>query len=256
MPMTSSPEQTTLGHSVGSDAFVHQIAAYARNQAVIAEQATGGEASAHVAALNNFAEFLTTRGPRDQRIYALWKMAVYSPDADAYLPGEGQAELFGKLGTGISAPLPESTLNELIAVAVDDLLETKSVERAGLCRERDAAVAKSERADAAEADAATSRARIGELEADLGAAGEQVSTLTEQIEHLRRMVPQGAGVENDSRRRVKVPDHTGVYSVPGTDTYEIGWRHRGKQKWKVIGPDLAEAVAAREALVELEAVAA
>ena len=79
MSMTSSPEQTTLGHSVGSDAFVHQIAAHARKQAELAEQASGGEAGGHVAALHNFADFLTTRGPRDQRIFALWKMAMYSP---------------------------------------------------------------------------------------------------------------------------------------------------------------------------------
>ncbi|HEX2707743.1 MAG TPA: hypothetical protein VHM66_07015, partial [Solirubrobacterales bacterium] len=100
--MTSSPEQTTLGRSVGSDAFVHLIAAHARKQAELAEQASGGEADGHVAALHNFADFLTTRGPRDQRIFALWKMAMYSPDSDAYLPGENQASLFGKLGTGVA----------------------------------------------------------------------------------------------------------------------------------------------------------
>lgn len=128
--MTSSPEQTTLGRSVGSDAFVHQIAAHARKQAELAEQASGGEAAGHVAALHNVADLLTltARVPRDQRIFALWKIAMYTPDSDAYLRGENQASLFGKLGTGVAAPLPESTLNELVAAAVDDLLEGKSAE--------------------------------------------------------------------------------------------------------------------------------
>jgi hypothetical protein len=254
MSMTGSPEQTTLGRSVGSDAFVHQIAAHARKQAELAEQASGGEAGGHVAALHNFADFLTTRGPRDQRIYALWKMAMYSPDSDAYLPGENQASLFGKLGTGVAAPLPESTLNELVAAAVDDLLEAKSAERASLQGERDRAVEKSARADAAEERAAVAETRIERLEAELGAAGETVDSLTAQIEHLRTMVPSGGKTE------WKVVEyHPGVYekqNAAGEITYRIGWRDKEQvQRWKAIGTDLDEAVAARAAIDDEKAMA-
>ncbi|HEX2706690.1 MAG TPA: hypothetical protein VHM66_01615, partial [Solirubrobacterales bacterium] len=99
-------------------------------KAQIADEASGGEAAGHVAALHNVADLLTltARVPRDQRIFALWKIAMYTPDSDAYLRGENQASLFGKLGTGVAAPLPESTLNELVAAAVDDLLDGKSAE--------------------------------------------------------------------------------------------------------------------------------
>lgn len=252
--------ETTLGYLAGSDATPHLIAQYAREQARVASDATEGEAVAHVEALNAFAEFLATRPRHDQRIYAMYRLMGATGNSDTYTPGEQQARLFGMLGSsgGIPTPLPDTTLSELVAAAVDDHLAVGGEQRAAMQQERDTALCDLEISEAARIEAESASAEVQQIRDELVAARAEADDLRGQAAHLRSMLPgkvEPAEAEVGSPivrpRRRAVEGYPGIYESERADgeiVYEIGFRIDGKQKWETIGPDFEKAVAARLAV--------
>lgn len=262
-------EHTTLNHRANG-AAVAAITAYVKDQARVAAESlehSDPVGPRHISALENFAQFVASKGIRDERIYVLNRIGGWWGDGHDFEPGPQVEKLFGMLGAQGSAtptPPPDTTLNELAAAAVDDLLDRTDAEKAALRghvaqaeKLAEGAAAVSERAEKAEATADT-------LTAELEEANGTIASLREQITHLRAMNGEaGPPTRSPSQakpRRVAVEAQTGVYEKEKADgeiLYEIGWREDGKQKWLVVGPDLQEAVETRaNTLKELEAVPA
>jgi hypothetical protein len=252
--------ETTLGYLAGSDATQHVIAQYAREQARIAGEAPLGEAEQHISALNDFADFMAARPRHDQRLVALHRLMAHAGDSETYVPGEQQARLFGMLGGGSGAPtpLPDATLSELVAAAVEDHLSTAAEAVQEIEAERNAVQRELEVSETARMEAESASAEVQQTQDELVAARAEADSLREQVEHLCSMVgerrgngeaPQHGPAQGD---RKAVEGYPGVYSRQSAngDTYfEIGWRVDGKQRWKKIGDDLQEAAEARAAVV-------
>ena len=118
------------------------------------------------------------------------------------------------------------------------------------------------------ADAAERKA--GNLErdlAELSEVGAQREKLRRQLEASKRRVAdleeivadqrellgsedgeQPAGKTEKRARRTKLEDEPNIYLNRAGDQYEVGYWQDGKQRWKLIGPDLDEARRARDEL--------
>lgn len=222
--------------------------------------------------LEQLAKALEGLAPQDQRTYALSLIQSYlGGDSSAFTPGEEQALFFSALGLQKPPPLPDEAIDELIALGIEDVgkltaeANRKAVEARARVDELDPL-----------------RTRIEELERELeeqraetrrACDAEQASR--DQLDYLKSLsaaigtalpdesspgpsaTPEGVEGVSDKPRRRRVEGHTGVYRTP-SGSYEIGYAdpETGKQRWKVIGPDLDAAIEARRKLTEREAVPA
>jgi hypothetical protein len=246
--------ETTLGYLTGSDATQHVIAQYAREQARIAGEATLGEAGQHIAALNDFAEFLATRPRHDQRLVALYRLMSQAGDSETYIPGEEQARLFGMLGSagGVPTPLPDHTLSELVAAAIVDHLSTTAGAVQEVEAKRDAVQRELEVSEAARAAAESASTEVQQLRDESAAARAEADSLREQVEHLRSML-SGSEEKRGRPTRKKLDGHDYIYykdAADGERFYIVRVPEpEGKSRYETVGPDLDEALAKRDELV-------
>ena len=242
--------ETTLRRLAGNDGVGKLIAQYPSNQAAIADEV--GQGGSHTEALRTLADFLSTRDQADQRIRALYLISSHFGDSDEYLPGEAQVTLFGRLGTDGGAPLPDATLSELVGVAVEDLMTHNSGAAQTLRQERDAALARIEAAEQAQAVAEAATEELEALRVEVAEVRATLATKDGQIAHLQAMLSGSDREPKGEPRRRRLPGHTGIYYRQTADgkTFEITWREGGRQRWRTVGTDLDEAIAARAALTE------
>ncbi len=221
-------ETTTLGRIAGSDATPALVATFAKEQARIADEL---EAGAHAEALRNFSDFMAGRPRADQRIYLLWKISFVG-DSDVYSPGENQRLLFGKLGVDGTAPLPDATLNELAAAAVDDFLEHIIADTSKVRDERDQALSRAEGAEAADTAKAEAEAKVTELTTALEEISAERDTLREHVTHYASMLG-GEETKPAPSRRTSVAGHVGVYL--GRDRRNLRSAGRGYRGQAALG---------------------
>ncbi len=167
-------DETTLGLAAGSDGLPARIAEYARKVAkTAAETNRDGFLTKQIESLGTAAEFITSRGRFDPRIYGLWAIAGCFGDANHFEPRRGgkQAHLFQQIGTirGRPVPLPETTLNELLAARVFDLIEHFAAIQAESHTKVDQALRKQEAAEAAQTGALADAEELQRVSDELGA---------------------------------------------------------------------------------------
>ena len=254
--------KTTLGKRAGSDAAPGLISAYVRERArIAAEVPIGGNPGRRLEALASFAEYVGSQLQDDQRIRALYVLMGYSGSTEEYRPGEIQRQVVALLGADRAAPQPSSTLSELVAAAVDDVVVLAGEKEAQVRRERDEAQAQAEGSREAEERSQRLSTELEECRAERQEFAGALAEREGQIAQLQAMLGGTSNRQDgaaETRRRTRVPDAPGVYF---TDTangrvYEVGFREDGKQRWKRIGPDLDEAVATRKEILERQRAAA
>jgi hypothetical protein len=214
---------------------------------------TGPGRSRHVAALEEFQRYVgTLHVHTDQRILALCEAAAALVSPPRFVPGKLAGELLNKLGGEFSPPPPTDTMAELVAAAVSDLAASKSAEEREAQRGLEQARAEAERL---RPDAE----RLPELERELAEARERREHLSAELEesqeradYLRSHLGNGKA-KGDWK---VVEGHPGVYgkaNAAGEKVYRIGVPdpdRPGNTKWRKVGTDLDEAIAARAAVTE------
>ncbi len=245
--------ESTLRRRAGSDGLAPAIAGHVRGQADAAEAALGGDAARHVESLRTFAQYVEARPQDDLRIVALYALnGSVGAGGVEYAVGPSQAELFGRLGVDGPAPLPSATLDELVAVAVEDALAHAG--QRGEQASREAAASQAEAQTAREAaDAATGAIRERDaLTVEVAELRAEVASKDGQISHLQTMIAAPSEKPSGPRRRKRLPGHEGIYFTdrPTGRVYEITWQEDGRRRWRTVGDDLDEAIAARAELAQ------
>jgi uncharacterized protein YhaN len=255
----SRDDRTTLGRRPG-DAISGSLKQYVREQAETARRSFGSSDGGHVAALETFSNFLSGIDQGDPRMWALWTLAAGFGDADNFNPSDLQRSLLARVGGTGPAPPADTTLSELVAAGLSDLLERQASENG-----RIAANLASAQEEVAQLQGAATR--VTELEAQLQESREEVDGLTgerqelqSQVSYLREHLeldPEPNPKPQKSRRS-KVPpeefpnlDLTGIYYnelVEGRP-FEIGWKDADKnQHWRTLSEGIEEAIALRAEL--------
>lgn len=255
---------STLGWRLGGSEFITGLRSHIQAKADNAPQVLGDGAwvRQHVAALRDFDNFLAGLAPDDPRLIILDCVAEERTPRPRFAhefrfePTEHQQLLLARLGNSGPPPPPSMTLEELAASAVKDFAEER---RAALYAAQAASRAAEERTTALEAEL---ERRVG-LDAELDEAQSKIVTLEGELEEQERQQEELRGyLSADGRahspsndelkpRRTKVDGETGVYyrDTPDGRVYEIGFPDdKGKQRWKTVGPRLADAVELRKEL--------
>lgn len=268
-----SRSDTTLKRMCPSDGFkatfemaVRSFAGRSRQSAELNPSIVDSFIGRHAAALDELADFIHGMALSDPLIWGLWLLASYTGgDTDRWgTTGQHQTMLLHQLGRGPNAPDPRSTVAELLAAGVQDFAESKAAENLRLEQlEAD----RTERTDQAkeihrlERELTESKEREAALQGELTEAKDARQQMAELLESN---VAAGTPVVESKKpsklpRREKAGDHPGVYKrtkADGETVYEIGWMEDGKQRWKIVGPDLEEAIAARIQVTNPERAAA
>jgi len=244
--------ESTLQRRAGSDGLAPAIAGHVRAQADVAESALGSDAARHVESLRTFAQYVEARPVEDLRIVTLY--ALGGPlgwSGVEYTPGEKQATLFGQLGSSRPAPSPSATLDELVSVAAEDALAAAGLSAEQTSRARDAALAEAQTAREAAEAAKQAIAERDTLTVEVAELQAEIASKDAMVAHLQSMIAP-APEPSEPRRRKAVDGTPGVYisqRASGT-AYEISWTENGRRRWRTIGDDLDEAIAARAEITE------
>lgn len=261
---------STLNHKAHGRTAPH-IAEHLRKLAEVARSTdpkSNHVAPRHAAALEGLAGHIASREIKDERLYTLSRICRFTGDNYRYEPGPQQQRLFGMLGMDIVTPLPEHSLNELVAAAADDFHELVQKRVGELRKEVNKMQEDWQRIAAAEEKAEKAEARSRELDAELVTERDAVRELRAQKHHLEQMLggageppplPEAEGAKKPRRRAID--GHTGVYekwNAQGEMSLEIGWREDNKKRWLSVGhTDVPQAVKEREQILdELKAVPA
>jgi hypothetical protein len=214
------------------------------------------------ATLRSLAELVGTTSHEDQHMVILYEVAKatgrYADARPEFTPSPRQPTLLSRIGQTQDTPTAAASLVELATGGVADWVEQQRQKASETTEALNRAAREIRDLETRVADRNEIAERLGVAERALADSESERKKLSGSVEELRqRLGARETPEKAEKPRRTNLmkqtgePAHKGIYFNEGEEgrIYEIGFADdTGARRWKVIGPDLQEAIALRAEL--------